>query len=191
MSKGKRYVPTHVGGRAEQQYQPPGRKYGSHPQSIALDANSFRKQLRPRSHQNVQSCELDNSTEGAVRRSQGNVTPPKLRWNFRTDLLAERRDHHHYDNDEVEEHGHRLAPCVRSKLLFACQPRSCKEAEPNGDLKQEDQVGVEWRLHLRSCLLHDDFASHFRVNRAEVWIGSRLGKRERKPFIRVQRVGLE
>jgi hypothetical protein len=74
-------------------------------------------------------CKLDNSTEGPVRR-QGNVTLPKLRWSFRTDLLAERGHHHHCGNDEVEEHGHGLAPCVLAKFPLACQPRSHKEASP-------------------------------------------------------------
>src|SRR5215469_1738065 len=88
MSKRKRNVPAHVGSRSQQQSQPPSHKYGAHPQLVAPDAKSFGKQLRPRSHKNVQSCKLDNSTEGPVRSSQPNVAFPKFRWDFWTYLLA-------------------------------------------------------------------------------------------------------
>src|SRR6516164_7998328 len=101
MSKRKRNVPAHVGSRSQQQNQPPSHKYRAHPQLVAPDAKSFGKQLRPRSQENVQSYKLDDSTEGPVRSRQPNVAFPKFCWNFRTYLLAERRHHHHCDQDEV------------------------------------------------------------------------------------------
>src|SRR6516164_3051047 len=109
MSNRKRNVQAHVGSRSQQQNQPPSHKYGAHPQLVAPDAKSFGKQLRSRSQENVQSDNLDDSTEGPVRSRQPNVAFPKFCWNFRTYLLAERRHHHHCDQDEVEEHSHGLA----------------------------------------------------------------------------------
>src|SRR5215469_3275473 len=88
MPKRKRNVPAHVGSRSQQQNQPPRHKYGAHPQLVAPDAKSFGKQLRPRSQENVQSDNLDDSTEGPVRSRQPNVALPKFRWDFRTYLLA-------------------------------------------------------------------------------------------------------
>ena len=191
MSKRKRNVPAHVGSRSQQQNQPPSHKYRAHPQLVAPDAKSFGKQLRPRSQENVQSYKLDDSTEGPVRSRQPNVASPKFRWNFWAYLLAERRHHHHCYNDEIEEHGHGLAPCVLPELPLACQPRSRKERDRNGDLKQENQVGVEWRLHVRFRLLDHDFAGHLWVNGAEIRISSGLREGKRKLVVGVQRLGFE
>src|SRR5260370_17417319 len=40
-------------------------------------------------------------------------------------------------------------------------------------------------------LLHDDFAGHLRVNRAEIRISSRLAEREGKLFVRIEHFGFE
>ena len=91
------------------------------------------------------------------------------------------------ETSPYDGHSGRSNPCSQKQLKAAAGTDPLQTSSLHGNGKS---FPFPCHLELRVSLYHD-LAGHFRMDRAEVGIRSRLGKRVRELFVRIHHLGLE